>query len=758
MMRIKFLSSRYSIALLPVAVGLLSVVAVFLSFASPILMILSALILAASILSVVAALRVIRHDESLSRDFSDVLINLSRQISHGLSAFASGDLRYHLVRPASSAVTSEAAGLERRLLSGLDDFNTITNVPPKRLCFHGANAYQEGRVAGERIAAMLSGKGKVVFFIPLYTQVNHVLRMKGCQDYILEKCPGIVSAGVFETGGDLENAAAVAKKCLEEIPGLELIYVTDGNTPSSIANVVAAYTARKVKLFVYDATPDNIALLKKGMITALIEQNPFAQTYNAIVHLYNACEASWVPLSHKLFMDPIYIDLNNYRTYWDDEKNSRIMRDDELAQLVTPVQSKSGKRYKFGVIMPQKTGFFVSLVNGAEAAAKLLSAFNVEIEIVDVYHNQEDFGSAKLYNPVIEAFVKRGFDGFATGIIDANIMPTINAAVDKGLKVTTFSTEPSSFREIIMTMIDNVERLAGSSQDLAASAEESARANTQIGSSILGIKGDIDEQKTRIAANEKELGSLNKMISEMQSSIAEYAALIGKVNEESLHGASSINETLRDTQGLKESIGVICSELESFNAKLGTVQEFAGVIESLAENTNVLAINASIQAARAGVAGKAFAVVAGEVRSLAENSRHAAENIRKTVIDITATMGKIIEISNEGTGRVGKNLEQTLDTQRSFESISSELQESSASIERIKSSVGGIAAAGSGVKENMDAIARMSDTTVRRLDEISVSISELERQGGHLSETANGLRVMAADQTVVFSQLSVKEK
>jgi methyl-accepting chemotaxis protein len=742
----------------PIVVGLLSLVSVFLSLQSLPLMILSALILVVSALSAVAALRVIRHNDLLAHDFSDVLVWLTRQLSHGLSAFASGDLRYHLTRPTSSAVTSEAAGLERRLLSGLDDFNTITNVPPKRLCFHGANAYQEGRVAGEHIAAMLSGKGKVVFFIPQYTQVNHVLRMKGCQDYILEKCPGIVSSGVFETHGDPDGAAAIAKKCIAEIPGLDLIYVTDGNTPAKIAEVLSVYTARKIKLFVYDATPENIAFLKKGLITALIEQNPFAQTYNAIVHLYNACEAAWVPLSRKLFMDPIYVDLNNYRTYWDDEKNSRVMRDEELAQLVSPLPSKSGKRYKFGVIMPQKTGFFTTLISGAEAAAKLLSSFNVEVEIVDVYHNQEDFGSAKLYNPVIESFVKRGFDGFTTGIIDANIMPTINAAVEKGLKVTTFSTEPSSFREIIMTMIDNVERLASNSQDLAASAEESARANTQIGSSILGIKGDIDQQKTRIAANEKELGSLNAMIADMQSSIAEYAALIGKVNEESLHGASSINETLRDTQGLKEAIGVICTELESFNAKLGTVQEFAGVIESLAENTNVLAINASIQAARAGVAGKAFAVVAGEVRSLAENSRHTAENIRNTVSDITVAMGRIIEISNDGTGRVGKNLSQTLDTQRSFESISAGLQESSSSVERIKQSVGGIASAGSGVKQNMDAIALMSDTTVRRLDEISLSISELERQGGHLSETANELRMMAADQTVVFSQLSVKEK
>ena len=51
----------------------------------------------------------------------------------------------------------------------------------------------------------------------------------------------------------------------------------------------------------------------------------------------------------------------------------------------------------------------------------------------------------------------------------------------------------------------------------------------------------------------------------------------------------------------------------------------------------------------------------------------------------------------------------------------------------------------------MDVIDRMSDTSVSRLDEISVSISELSVQGSHLSTTANELREMAANQEVVLT-------
>jgi methyl-accepting chemotaxis protein len=739
----------------PALTALISLALFGLMFPQTIPCTLAAIGFLASIGALVVAWLRARRDAALSRDFSEVLTKLAKQLGHGLSAFASGDMRYRLRKPETNATTGEAQTLAKRLLSCIDDFNSITNVPLKRICFVGANAYQEGRVAGERIGALLGGKGKLAFFIPEHSQVNHVLRMKGCHDFVSERFPAIVNLPGIETMGDRERALQKALELIALHPDLSLIYVTDGWSPGFVAEGLAKAGLSRVKIVAYDTSSENIGLLKRGLISGLIEQNPLIQTHNAIVHLYNACEVSWVPLSRKLFMDPIYLDSGNYRTYWDDERDARVMRDEELSLKTRAEPSKSGKRYRFGVILPTTTGFFTSLVAGVEAAKETLAGHNVEIELVDVFHNQFDFGSAALVNPAIDSFVKRGFDGFALTVIDADIMPAINAAVDAGLKVTTFSTEPSSFREIITTVMDNMERLSGSSQTLAAAAEESARANNQIGQSIIGIKDDIGEQKGGIEANEGELASLNRMIASMESSLAGYASLVAEMNEESSKGSASMDETLRETKGLKEAIDRIGGELAAFNEKLGKVREFAGVIERLAESTNVLAINASIQAARAGTAGKAFAVVAGEVRNLAESSGHTAESIRDIVNDITENMNQVMDVSVKGTERVSKNLDEALLAQKAFDSIARVLAESNRAIAEIKESVGGIAALGSSVKGNMDTIERKSVTTGNRLDEISVSIAELSRQGGHLSETANDLRSMAADQGVVFSQLSV---
>ncbi len=743
--------------LFPIAGAVLGLAGITLSMTQPVLAILFLLLTGASIMSLVFMMREMKWAGGLTADLRDVLEILSRRLVRAISSFAAGDMRFVISRLPPPAETAEAAAVAEHLLSGVNDFNTLTNIPPKRLCFVGANSYAEGRVAGQNIARILDGKGTVVCFIPDFTQTNHVLRMKGCLDYITESYPNIKCHGVVATGGSPEGAAAALRKLNGEHPDCDLVYVTDGHTPRGIADEISALKNTRIKMVAYDAIAQNIKLLKEGRVAALIEQNAYAQTFNAVIHLYNACAASWRPLSKKLFMDPIFIDKSNYTTYWDDSSNKRIMKQEELSQLAIPEPNRTGKKYRFAVLMPQVTGFFASLVEGINGAAKKLEEFNVSVEVIDLYSGAENFGNAKAYNPAIQKLVKERYDGFATSILDKNIISELNRAVESGLIVTTFNAEPTIFREIIINIIENINQLASLSQNLAAAAEESSRANKQIGTAITGIKGDMGEQKNRIDDNDAQLANLNRMINDVQNALSGYVTLVERLNSESRQGDKAISDTYDETIGLKDSIDRIAAELASFNEKIARVREFSGIIESLAENTNVLAINASIQAARAGTAGKSFAVVAGEVRTLAENSRHTAENINEIVADITRSMTGILDLAHNGTAGVAKNLEQARSAQQSFSSINSALGEAQSSIDRITRALEGVADFGVTVKDNMEAIDKMSRTSMNRLEEISVSVDELSLQGSHLSETANDLRVMAEDQESVFSQLTVME-
>ncbi len=638
------------------------------------------------------SIKSLKQTDQFTQELDGPLKEMARQIAHGISAFAAGDLRYRLGLPKNWFKNSQTEAVGRRLKTAIEDFNGMTEVPPKRMCFVGANSWMEGQIAGERIAALLAGKGKVLYLIPQYDQVNHVMRMKGCRDYLAEHAPGISNAGILEAKGDPETAAQLVVNSIDKHPDLSLVFITDGHTPHRVAQAVSEKKP-SVKLVIFDATSVNIALLRKGLITALIEQNAFGQAWNALIYLFNSCESKWKPSTRKLLMDPIYIDRSNYQTYWDDAADKRIMREEEQKQLVVPVEYRSGKKYRFGVIMPQKTGFFEALVAGAEAAAKELSRFGVEVELRDAYHEQSDFGSATLYNPIISSFIERKFDGFMTGVIDPAVMKSINEAADKGLKVTTFSTEPSSFREIILSVIDNTESLIDSGQRLSSAAQESEQADVRIGESIIGIEEDISEQNAMISDTELLLGTLNRTIDRLNESLEVYTGLVQKMNNES----------------------------------------------------------------SAGNAGKSFSVVAGEIRSLAANSREAAENIKKTIGDITGSMSEILTVSSKGTQLVDSNLKKAQTAQQIFESISDGLRGSTENIGKIAVSASQIGANGKNLRENIDGISRASAKTAERIKAISASIMQRNRQGEQISETSKQLLEMAEGQKTALSQLSVRE-
>ncbi len=709
---------------------------------------------ASAVLSVLFVLRY-RKCCSIQKDLSSTLSQASKLLAHGLSSFASGDIRVTLPEIKSAAATKEGKIVEDILFSALEDFNSITAMPSRRLCFTGANSYEEGSTAGKEIGRLLQNSGKIVCLIPSYSQINHVLRMKGCRDCIDSYYKNIEILGVYEGKGNRDETEKVFTHILQKHADIDLVYITDGHTPPAVAQLIRN-SGRKIKIVAFDAIPENVALLKNGSFSCLIEQNSFAQAWNALIHLYNASENSWRPVSAKIFMKPITMTIDNYRTYWDDNKNERIMMEEEQSQLAVPVPNKSGRTYKFALIMPLSTGFFEGLGRGAKEAKKALASCGAQVEILDVFKDWETFGSAQLFAPAIRRFTQQNFNGIATVVVDPKLVDEINTAADKGVIVTTFNTEPSNFREIILSIIQNGQTLVRDSQDLATSAEQSSRTHSQIEKSIQGIQTDIQAEKDSIEGTDGQLSVLTKKIEDMQSSLGTYSSLVGTMTKESEQGAQSMESTWHDTQKLKTVIDSVSSSLEDFKERLGKIIEFTAIIEKISESTNVLAINASIQAARAGNAGKGFAVVAGEIRSLASHSQKTAEDIRSLVADITSSMKTIVESSSEGSRQMLINMDKTLDARKSFESIVSIIRESSDAITAIGRSVEGIVEAGKGVKDNMNEIESMSDNSIERLEEISSSVNQLMEQSKILSKTAHNLSQMTASQESIFSQLTVK--
>ncbi len=110
--------------------------------------------------SVVSLLK-LRARRSLLDDVTGPLSEMASALSLALSRFASGDLRARIAGKFPPPLSADGSRLVELLSGAIGDFNASTDVPSHRVCFTGANSYQEGRLAGEKIAALLGGSGSV---------------------------------------------------------------------------------------------------------------------------------------------------------------------------------------------------------------------------------------------------------------------------------------------------------------------------------------------------------------------------------------------------------------------------------------------------------------------------------------------------------------------------------------------------------------------------------------------------------------------
>jgi methyl-accepting chemotaxis protein len=175
----------------------------------------------------------------------------------------------------------------------------------------------------------------------------------------------------------------------------------------------------------------------------------------------------------------------------------------------------------------------------------------------------------------------------------------------------------------------------------------------------------------------------------------------------------------------------LAQRLSGLTQNTQQVKDVLTIIADIAEQTNLLALNAAIEAARAGEHGRGFAVVADEVRKLAERTQ-------KSLSDINATVGLIIQGIVDASGEMDRSVsalntisEKTSNVEATIDQMNSVMEQMSSSV---NSSIDRIADVANETKEIVDQVVA--------IDEASNSNLEHVKEIGTLSD--NLLEVAAA--------------
>ncbi len=216
-------------------------------------------------------------------------------------------------------------------------------------------------------------------------------------------------------------------------------------------------------------------------------------------------------------------------------------------------------------------------------------------------------------------------NGWINSFIE-RIQNTISDAKSTGEKNSTITSEFATISDSIMHRVNNSAKIIENLNDRGHDID-----------STLNISLDISQSaKSSIELTKENLNKTREMLFDLVSNIENSADRESALSEKLTHLTSEAN-------GAKDVLNVI---------------------SDIADQTNLLALNAAIEAARAGEHGRGFAVVADEVRQLAERTQ-------KSLSEINATIGVIVQSILDVSSEMNQNSENT----KGLVSLSNKAQE-----------------------------------------------------------------------------------
>lgn len=367
---------------------------------------------------------------------------------------------------------------------------------------------------------------------------------------------------------------------------------------------------------------------------------------------------------------------------------------------------------------------------GAIVGAVILLSFGVLVAII-LYITKS------IADPI--AHLNRVAADVAQGNLSVALSPT--ARPDEiGSLHNSFCTMAEGLKKLIATTVETAEQLAASSEELTASADQSARGAQHTAEAITKITGDTVEQDTVVDESLDIVDGITRAMNDITGSIAEVSAAAQRVESATVEGQQGLDVAVRGMEVLDESAKGVVEAVTALYDSSKRISEIVEMISNIAGQTNLLALNAAIEAARAGEQGRGFAVVAEEVRKLAEQSATSSQEITALITDNANRIENTFKVMQDQKERVAEGVTQVNQASEKFDRIAAVVQELAVKIDAIHHSTDGIKAGSQRMVSSVEAIKKVSGSVHGEAENVA-AVSE--EQAASMEEIASASQTLA---------------
>ena len=191
------------------------------------------------------------------------------------------------------------------------------------LCYIGQKSFEAGILSGK--LSHLCSENRNEFLIVLTRKNLHNYeanneRVKGFKSYFKENIPDArIHELQFEQFDGDQKVEKNINDFLTKNPNIKVIMVPSSRI-SNICNTIKEDKLSKLKFVGFDTTPQNVAALKKGIVTFLISQKSFNQGYKSVKTIADYLVHKEMP--NMEIPTPLeIITIENYKYSHSDERN-----------------------------------------------------------------------------------------------------------------------------------------------------------------------------------------------------------------------------------------------------------------------------------------------------------------------------------------------------------------------------------------------------------------------------------------------------
>lgn len=309
--------------------------------------------------------------------------------------------------------------------------------------------------------------------------------------------------------------------------------------------------------------------------------------------------------------------------------------------------------------------------------------------------------------------------------------------------------------DLINQLSDTSEQLVLSSEELTASADQSADASNLVATAVTTMAHGADEQllisnqTTQVVENISEKINIVSENTKLVSTLTDNAKSSANAGENAIEQAVNQMKIIEDKT---TKTSTIISELEERSIKIGQILD---TIQSISEQTNLLALNAAIESARAGEAGRGFSVVADEIRKLAEQSQESTKEIATIISDVQSKTNSAVSVMNENSKEVDTGAKVVNIAGTSFREILHMVREIANQIYEISNSLSEINA---GTKNSVNSVNNIQNISIKIADESQTISAAAEEQLASVEEIASSSKLlskMAEDLKCIINNFKI---